>query len=102
MDNGILYGQHLKVDLQLDKTVAVLTIRDFGPGMAESDITDVFQPHVRLDYAQEMNAKGSGLGLSITRSVIRAHGGDITLRNHPEGGLEVQVQLPLQLPLQLP
>jgi signal transduction histidine kinase len=34
--------------------------------------------------------------------VIRAHGGDITLRNHPDGGLEVQVRLPLQLPLQLP
>jgi signal transduction histidine kinase len=60
MDNGILYGQRLKVDLQLDKTVAVLTIRDFGPGMAESDITDVFQPHVRMDYAQKLNAKGSG------------------------------------------
>lgn len=96
MDNGILYGQRLKVDLHVDNTVAVLTIRDFGPGMATSEITKVFEPHVRLDYAQKMNAKGSGLGLRISRNVIRDHGGDITLRNHPEGGLEVKVKLPLK------
>lgn len=98
MDNGILYGQRLTVHLQLDNKVALLTIRDFGPGIAEADITTVFQPHLRLEYAQQMNAKGTGLGLSISRNVIRAHGGDITLRNHPEGGLQVQVQLPLKCP----
>ena len=74
---------------------ALLTIRDFGPGIADNDIDKVFQPRVRLDYAEQMNIKGTGLGLSISRNVIRAHGGDISIRNHPEGGLEVRVQLPL-------
>jgi signal transduction histidine kinase len=96
MDNGILYGHRLTVHLQQDNKVAVLTIRDFGPGIAESNIAKVFQPHVRLNYAEQVNAKGTGLGLSISRNVIRAHGGDIKLRNHPEGGLEVQVTLPLK------
>ena len=95
LDNGILYGHKLVVNLNLKNQWAILTIRDFGPGIADYDIDKVFQPRVRLDYAAQMNIKGTGLGLSISRNVIRAHGGDISIRNHPEGGLEVRVQLPL-------
>jgi len=95
MDNGILYGQGLTVDLRLIDKVAVLSIRDFGPGIAEVDQHKVFQMHTRLDYGQAQNTKGTGLGMSIARNVVRAHGGDISLRNHPEGGLVVRVQLPL-------
>ena len=94
MDNGILYGQRLSVHLQRENTVAVLTIRDYGPGIAAADMVKVFLPNVRLDYAQHVNTKGTGLGLSISRNVVRAHGGDISLHNHPEGGLVVRVQLP--------
>lgn len=99
IDNGILYGQQLAVNLQQQQNSVCLTIRDFGPGIAQDDLHKVFQPHTRLDYAQHMNANGTGLGLGISRNVIRAHGGEITLRNHPEGGLEVQVQLPMKTPL---
>ena len=95
LDNGILYGHKLVVNLHPKNQWALLTIRDFGPGIADNDIDKVFQPRVRLDYAEQMNIKGTGLGLSISRNVIRAHGGDISIRNHPEGGLEVRVQLPL-------
>jgi signal transduction histidine kinase len=77
---------------------ALLTIRDYGPGIAAVDIAKVFLPNVRLEYAQQVNAKGTGLGLSISRNVVRAHGGDIRLRNHPEGGLVVRVQLPWRDP----
>ena len=98
LDNGILYGHKLVVHLFEEQQSAWLILRDFGPGVAESDIEKVFQPHVRLDYAAQVNAKGTGLGLSISRNVIRAHGGEIELRNHPQGGLEVRVQLPLKPP----
>jgi len=98
LDNGILYGHKLVVNLFEEQQSAWLILRDFGPGVAESDIEKVFQPHVRLDYAAQVNAKGTGLGLSISRNVIRAHGGEIELRNHPQGGLEVRVQLPLKPP----
>ena len=94
MDNGILYGQRLSVHLRLENQVVLLTVRDYGPGIAAVDMAKVFLPNVRLDYAQQVNTKGTGLGLSISRNVVRAHGGDISLRNHPEGGLVVQVQLP--------
>jgi signal transduction histidine kinase len=98
LDNGILYGHKLVVNLFEEQQSAWLILRDFGPGVAESDIEKVFQPHVRLDYAAQVNAKGTGLGLSISRNVIRAHGGEIELRNHPQGGLELRVQLPLKPP----
>ena len=98
MDNGILYGHKLVVNLFEEQQSAWLILRDFGPGVAEADIEKVFQPNVRLDYAAQVNAKGTGLGLSISRKVIRAHGGEIKLRNHPRGGLEVRVQLPLKPP----
>ena len=94
MDNGILYGQRLSVHLRKKNQWALLTIRDYGPGIAAVDMAKVFLPNVRLEYAQHVNAKGTGLGLSISRNVVRAHGGDIRLRNHPEGGLVVRVQLP--------
>ena len=86
LDNGILYGHKLVVNLHPKNQWALLTIRDFGPGIADNDIDKVFQPRVRLDYAEQMNIKGTGLGLSISRNVIRAHGGDISIRNHTEGG----------------
>jgi hypothetical protein len=98
MDNGILYGQRLSVHLRKKNQWALLTIRDYGPGIAAVDIAKVFLPNVRLEYAQQVNAKGTGLGLSISRNVVRAHGGDIRLRNHPEGGLVVRVQLPWRDP----
>lgn len=98
VDNGILYGHKLEVHLQCENRSACLRIRDFGPGIAEHDVDKVFKPRMRLNYAEQMNAHGTGWGLSIARNVIRAHGGDISLRNHPQGGLVVSVRLPLHSP----
>jgi signal transduction histidine kinase len=84
MDNGLLYGQRLSVHLRSENKVALLTIRDYGPGIAAADMAKVFLQNVRLDYAEHVNTKGTGLGLSISRNVVRAHGGDIRLRNHPK------------------
>ena len=96
LDNGILYGKRVVVSLTQKAQHACVTLRDFGPGIPESEQQAVFKPCVRLPHAQETNKNGSGLGLGITRDIIRAHGGDLLMRNHPEGGLEVTVQLPLR------
>lgn len=66
-----------------------LIIRDFGPGMAPEVMQKAFLPY----YSTK--PEGSGIGLSICREVIDAHHGKISLNNHPEGGLQVVVQLPL-------
>ncbi|EWH02221.1 hypothetical protein Q427_09900 [Halomonas sp. BC04] len=71
-----------------------ITIRDHGPGIPEGQRERVFSPFVRLEPSRSRNTGGSGLGLGIARHIARALGGDISLDNHPEGGLRVRVTLP--------
>ena len=55
----------------------------------------VFEPFFRLEASRSPETGGSGLGLAIARSIVRAHGGDVTLANRPGGGLRALVHLPL-------
>ena len=54
----------------------------------------MFSPFYRLEKSRSRDTGGTGLGLAIARTIVRGHGGDITLKNHPKGGLVVRVQLP--------
>lgn len=99
IENAIRYGgsrMHitLVVDHQDSSGQAVLTVRDTGPGIASSDLSGIFNPFIRGDQAR--GGQGAGLGLAIVERIIRLHAGHIELRNHPAGGLEVQVSLPLE------
>jgi signal transduction histidine kinase len=69
-------------------------IDDDGPGIPNDDMERVFSPFVRLENSRNTDTGGVGLGLAIARSIIRNHGGDITLQNRPEGGLRVTMTLP--------
>jgi signal transduction histidine kinase len=71
-----------------------ITIEDDGPGILERDFERVFQPFVRLEESRGRDTGGSGLGLTIARAVVLAHGGEIALANRPEGGLRVTITLP--------
>ncbi len=94
LDNAVLYGDRVQVRLSRMGTMALVEIRDYGPGLPEASMTAVFEPHLRLPYGQERNRGGSGLGLGISRNIVQAHGGEIRLHNHTEGGLVVSVLLP--------
>ena len=72
----------------------IVEIVDHGPGIPEAERENVFRPYYRLEPSRSRESGGSGLGLAIARSVIRAHGGDITLHDAPGGGLMVRVRLP--------
>lgn len=67
-----------------------LTLRDTGPGIAESDLLKVLDPF----YTTKPVGKGTGLGLSISYGILQDHGGELSLENHPEGGLIARVLLP--------
>jgi signal transduction histidine kinase len=54
----------------------------------------VFAPFVRLEESRSQETGGIGLGMAIARSIVRGHGGDITLANRPAGGLRATVRLP--------
>ncbi|MCV6590657.1 MAG: HAMP domain-containing histidine kinase [Marinobacterium sp.] len=69
-----------------------LVLRDNGPGVDEALLPMLLEPFVR---AEENKSEGYGLGLSIARRAVERLGGRISLRNHPDGGLEVTLVLPL-------
>ncbi|EFO28964.1 integral membrane sensor signal transduction histidine kinase [Roseibium sp. TrichSKD4] len=95
VENGVRYGDRVKITLASDQGEAVITIRDEGPGIPEHRLADVFEPFVRLDDSRNEETGGIGLGLSIARSIIHAQGGSLSLQNVPEGGLVAMVRLPL-------
>ncbi|MBY4677064.1 ATP-binding protein [Marinobacterium arenosum] len=93
LDNALYYGVSASVTL-LDSPEALrILIRDQGPGIPDDKLDRVFQPYTRLT-PDHSGHPGMGLGLSISRNIARAHGGEISLRNHPDGGLEVELLLP--------
>ena len=73
-----------------------LTVRDHGPGIAPDDLAHVFDRFYRAPAARAL--PGSGLGLSIVRQVIDAHGGTVTAENAEGGGALFRVRLPLREP----
>lgn len=77
-----------------DEGHAVLEVRNSGPDIPPYDLDGLFVPFRRLSRARTGAAEGVGLGLSIVRSIVQAHGGSVTLTALPEGGLEVVVTLP--------
>ena len=72
----------------------VITVSDDGPGIDPDRLGEVFEPFVRLEESRSSETGGAGLGLSIARTLIRAHGGEIALSNRPGGGLDAVVRLP--------
>jgi signal transduction histidine kinase len=96
VSNALSYGGAAQVKMvpPLDGTVAV-TIEDDGPGIPAHEIDRVFEPFHRLEQSRNRETGGVGLGLPIARNMLRAHGGDVVLRNRPEGGLRAIVTLPV-------
>ncbi len=95
VENAVTYGQRARVTLTAEGDMMRIEIDDDGLGIAESDIERVFEPFVRLEASRSRETGGVGLGMAIARSIIRQHGGDITLANRAEGGLRVAVHVPV-------
>lgn len=92
LDNAVRYGGgHVSVSVEDSKTELAILIRDNGPGIPEAQLQRVFEPFFRLEPSRNRGTGGNGLGLAIARSMARMHGGDITLANHPQGGLCARV-----------
>lgn len=101
IDNALFYGGSADISMCSTDLQWLVQVRDRGPGIPEEQIDLVFEPYVRLEPSRNRHTGGSGLGLGIARSLARAHGGDLMLRNHREGGLEVTLILPRILPVDI-
>jgi signal transduction histidine kinase len=93
ISNAVKYGKRAKITLRLTKGHVRILIDDEGPGLPQDQLERVFEPFVRIDQSRSSETGGVGLGLSIARTIIRAHGGEVTLENLPDG-LRAEVELP--------
>jgi len=94
LDNAVRYGK--RATLKVEEAVDRITIRvlDEGPGMPEEEFERAFEPFFRGESSRSRETGGTGLGLGIARNIARAHGGDLELKNRPQGGLEAILTLP--------
>ena len=94
IENSLKYGHRAKVSLEATADTVLVTIRDEGPGIPDEHQDKVFLPFYRVEGSRARKTGGSGLGLSIVKTVVDAHDGHIALRNMPGRGLEVIISLP--------
>lgn len=88
VDNARRYGQRIHVTVEPQGRAVQLTVDDDGPGIAPDRRESVFRPF------ESGSGGGTGLGLTIARDIVRAHGGEIMLEESPMGGLRARLRLP--------
>lgn len=98
VDNAVRYtpaGGRVELALERDGDHAVVAVRDTGVGIDPLDVERIFEPFVRLDATQARADSGAGLGLSIVRAVVLAHGGSLSVQSVPGAGSTFAIRLPL-------
>ena len=95
VQNALAYGGSAHATLEQPRDGIVrLNVDDDGPGIAADQLERVFEPFYRLEASRNRETGGTGLGLPITRNIVRAMGGDIVLSNRATGGLRATVTVP--------
>lgn len=95
VENALKYAGKAMVNVGREAGRAAISVRDTGPGIPETEIEAVLQAFYR-GHSQEKLTKttGTGLGLSIAQAIAEDHGGELSLANRPDGGLECTLLLP--------
>jgi len=94
LDNAVKYGKRADVSVEVGATEIMIQVDDRGPGIPEALKEEVFRAFYRLEGSRNRDSGGSGLGLTVARTVARAHGGDVLLGKAPGGGLRATIVLP--------
>jgi two-component system osmolarity sensor histidine kinase EnvZ len=95
VSNAVRFGSRVAISAAMKRRNLVVIVEDNGPGVPKETREDVFRPFYSLDTARNQNIKSTGLGLSIARDFIRAHGGEIHLGKSHLGGLKATIRIPL-------
>ncbi|MBH90795.1 MAG: two-component sensor histidine kinase [Candidatus Marinimicrobia bacterium] len=94
LENGLVYGNKVFVDIKKSINNLILTIEDNGPGIPKNEYSNVFKPFYRVDKSRGLNKSGVGLGLSVAQDIVKSHGGNIMLSESKHKGLLVKISLP--------
>jgi two-component system osmolarity sensor histidine kinase EnvZ len=94
IENALRFGRNVQLSVIRMANRVEIRIEDDGPGLPEKERHKVFRPFYRLDQARH-GSGNVGLGLTIARDAVLAHGGEIALGQSPMGGLMVTIRLPV-------
>lgn len=95
IENAVRYGGSATLGWISAEGEIEISVTDRGPGIPTAELERIFDPFFRLEESRSLETGGHGLGLSIARSILRAQGGEISLANHPDGGLIATIRLPV-------
>ena len=98
LQNGVRYTPEkgeIMIRVACSQHDLTCSMRDSGPGIPEASLPFIFDRFYRAERARTKADGGTGLGLAIARNLAQAHGGSLTARNHPQGGAEFILTLPL-------
>jgi signal transduction histidine kinase len=95
IENAVKYGDKAYVQMELKQGEVQIKVKDCGPGIPEVEMEKVFAPFYRVDPARNPEKGGSGLGLAVSRDIIRSHAGDVKLYNSDEPGMGLLVVMHL-------
>jgi signal transduction histidine kinase len=100
LKNALIHGrpatEPVRVRTEYRNGCAELTITDSGPGIAEHELPHLMEPFYQVDKSRSGENAGFGLGLSLCKTIVLAHGGEIFLTSRPGQGTEVLVRLPAE------
>jgi signal transduction histidine kinase len=100
VDNAVRFGAETIIRLVVSPTQLTIDVEDDGPGISDVHKANMLEPFVRGDNARNMDdATGFGLGLSITKAIITAHAGELSLHDRTPNGLIVRIRLPPRQPM---
>lgn len=97
LENAIKYSlpdsRPVQVSIAADDATVVVRVSDDGPGIPAADLGNIFEPFFRVDRSRSKKTGGYGLGLSICKRIVEAHGGTIVVENNPTRGASFIVTL---------
>jgi signal transduction histidine kinase len=96
VENAVKFGAETTIGLFVSPETMTIEVEDDGPGISDARKDAMLEPFVRGDDARNMDqAAGFGLGLSIARAIVLAHGGELSLNDRQPHGLIVRIELPV-------
>ena len=100
LENAVIHGtgmKNLELEVRIAGNVAHFTVRDDGCGIRPDRLNDLFTGYLGSTLRQgDSSRRNMGIGLSVCATIIKAHGGQITAHNRPEGGAEFTFTLTME------
>jgi signal transduction histidine kinase len=98
LENSLKYSKSsstpIEISIDRKEDTVEITIKDYGDGIPESDLPFVFEPFYRVDRSRSKQTGGYGLGLSLCKKIMEAHGGKISITSNPGSGTAVILSFP--------